>query len=102
MICERMQIHKVRSTFQTTSSGAQTESTIVSFNCANPDYSVGVNLIRQSEFARLGNVDENSVHEVVPYTCMAVTLRLWPNIKMSIQTVKLHDMAENSFQEAMN
>ena len=102
MICERMQIHKVRSTFQTTSSGAQTESTIVSFNCANPDYSVGVNLIRQSEFARLGNVDENSVYEVVPYTCMAVTLRLWPNIKMSIQTVKLHDMAENSFQEAMN
>ena len=70
MICERMQIHKVRSTFQTSRSGAQTESMIVSFNCVNPDYSVGVNLIRQSEFARLGNVDENSVHKVVPYTCM--------------------------------
>ena len=52
--------------------------------------------------ARLGDIEENSVHKVVPYTCMAVTLRLWPNIKMSIQRVKLHDMAENSFLEAMN
>lgn len=102
MISERMQIHKVRSAFQTTSSGAQTESMIVSFNCVNPDYSLGVNMIRQSEFARLGNIEENSVHKVVPYTCMAVTLRLWPNIKTSIQRVKLHDMAENSFLEAMN
>ena len=62
----------------------KTESMIVSFNCVNPDYSLGVNMIRQSEFARLGDIEENSVHKVVPYTCMAVTLRLWPNIKMSL------------------
>ena len=57
-------------------------------------------MIRQPEFARLGNVEENSKHKVVPYACMAVTLRLWLNIKMSIQRVTLHGMAENSFWEA--
>lgn len=65
-ILKRRQTHKVRFSFQIGEEGhgAQRDSMVVSFNYANIDYNLGVHMVKQPGFTRLGKVERNSVHKI--------------------------------------